>query len=462
MKHAFLLACLTQFAAAGEFSAIKTATGILVAHEDPENRFTVEIPGNTVEPLEHPQHFFLKIDGVPIQVQTVSRDQIFGKPVLISPKDLLLAHRDWEKRNIEKMLNAKLTLENALVPMNGDTDALSWSFSMPKGMDAEVGRQLYLTRANGDRVIVLNAAVLKGTREDAIRKTLIAAASSFRKHDAPIDLADLRKAANDASPATADAMASGGTYEFPLNHRGGGIRIVSGARPPRLEFYDDHGDGIEITWDSPLAPQKDLNWQTDRGLVVSVEQLAKPVTSGGKQCGWKLKISGRNPGFREHQKARPQMDFGDAENNEYFGNLVSPEAGDAVPEKEAARTPPAGSPERTAIMDVLRLDFYRDPEKARENPDKILFKVHHLKVANGWACVNATPTRNGKDAGEPRWAVLHRRGGTWEDVDYFKKLGPLPSEEAAMDALAMSAETVKRLIPKLPGCPQDIFPSAAR
>ncbi len=100
MKHLsiFLLALLLPALALGEgVSAVKTAAGAMVVWDTPEIRFTVEIPGTKIEPLEHPQHFFLKVDGIPIQVQIVSIPDVYGKQVEVSPKGLMLAHRDWEK-----------------------------------------------------------------------------------------------------------------------------------------------------------------------------------------------------------------------------------------------------------------------------------------------------------------------------------------------------------------------------
>ncbi len=91
---------------------------------------------------------------------------------------------------------------------------------------------------------------------------------------------------------------------------------------------------------------------------------------------------------------------------------------------EDVRTPSIGSVERAAIIYVMRFDFYLDKEAAARNSKKIVFVVKHLKVKDDWACVNAQPTREGKDEGEPRWMVLRRVNDTWENVDYFGKLFP--------------------------------------
>lgn len=453
--YVLLTGCLSL--SAGEYAAVRTTAGVLVTHEAPETRFTVEIPGTKIEPLEHPRHFFLKVDGVPIQVQVVSIPDIYGKKVEVSPKGLMLAHRDWEKLHLEKALGAKLQLECALVALSDGSDGLFWAYSMPKGMDAEVSRQIYLTRPVADRVLVLNAAVVKGAKEEAIRKTLLASANSYRGHDDPSHPKGVSISTEVAAPVIGKDAEKPQEFVFILNKRSGGIRIAGTGTASRLVVFDDFGEGVEDNWETPLARKPDGAWVTDRGVILRVEALAAPVVLGGRKFGWKLKISGKDPAYLELRRVLPMVDFGDPENTEYFGNPVS--AGDAVvaAKDQAAHAPPKGSPERDAIMDVMRFDFYKDKKKAGENPDKILFVVRHLKVKDGWACVNATPTKNGKEVAEPRWTVLRESKDGWEDVDYVGKLRPFAGEADAMDALDMSRETVRRLLPKLPGCPLEIF-----
>ncbi len=125
---------------------------------------------------------------------------------------------------------------------------------------------------------------------------------------------------------------------------------------------------------------------------------------------------------------------------------------------EEVHTPAPGSAERAAIMNLFRTDFYQGEVAARENPRRILFVVTHLKVKDGWACGFVLPTIDGKEIAEPRWGVFKKGKDFWVNVDYFEKLRPYSSEAEAMDALDMSKETVKRLLPKLPGCPKEIFP----
>ncbi len=109
-------------------------------------------------------------------------------------------------------------------------------------------------------------------------------------------------------------------------------------------------------------------------------------------------------------------------------------------------------------MNLFRTGFYEGERAARENPKRILFVVHHLKVKDGWACAFVTPTIDGKEIAEPRWGVFKKGKDFWVDVDYFEKLRPFSHEDETLDALDMKKEIVARLLLKLPGCPKEIFP----
>jgi hypothetical protein len=132
--------------------------------------------------------------------------------------------------------------------------------------------------------------------------------------------------------------------------------------------------------------------------------------------------------------------------------------------QEMAHTPPAGSPERKAIMDVMRLDFYSgDFEAVHANLNKVSFKVVFLKVHGDWACTFVDPIdATGKRLAEPRWGLLRRKGNQWSDLKYFDALRPFPSEEAAQDALGMTPSTVVKLRSIFPDAPSDIFPRPGR
>lgn len=131
--------------------------------------------------------------------------------------------------------------------------------------------------------------------------------------------------------------------------------------------------------------------------------------------------------------------------------------------QSSAYTPQPGSPERTAIMDVMRLDFYDyDPVAAQRNQRKILFKVFHLKIHGNWAFTSVTPLDSkGREFAEPRSNVLHRTSGRWITIDVIKLLGP-KTEEEAHDILEMSPSSVLKLQKKIPEVPSDIFKNGVK
>lgn len=96
-------------------------------------------------------------------------------------------------------------------------------------------------------------------------------------------------------------------------------------------------------------------------------------------------------------------------------------------------TPKAGSAERKAIMDALRVPI----EKQLGKP--VVFKVEHLKVQNGWAFMRGVPKQpNGKAMdyrGTPFYqaykdgffsdfvcGLLRRQNNKWQVINYC--LGP--------------------------------------
>ena len=316
------MACLMAPAFGEGASAVKTATGVKVVWDRPDLKFTLEIPGKTIEPLEHPEHLFLKVDGIPIQVQAAHRDRIFGKPVEISAKGLLLAHRDWEDQNLEKALGAELTPASDIILLKDETEALCWSYRMPKGMDAEVVKQLYLTRVEDEHVIVLNGALLKGKKEDQLRKVLIAAANRFEARGAAG--ADAKAEKPEASPEPAPVPAvPAGRYRFDLN-RFGGIDFTVTGDSARVEFIQGDKQGEESTWQSKLAPKGQGTWATKAGTVFTLVKLPEKIVNDGNRGlnsgDWKLTIFGEGDEYAKVKKNAPFLAFGDKSKTEYLGS----------------------------------------------------------------------------------------------------------------------------------------------
>jgi hypothetical protein len=92
-------------------------------------------------------------------------------------------------------------------------------------------------------------------------------------------------------------------------------------------------------------------------------------------------------------------------------------------------TPAAGSPERTEIMDVLRVPAERDLKQS------VIFRVQHLKISGDWAFARVVPLQpNGRDIDYRRTkyreqdeegmfdgeaeALLRKRGGEWQLLEY--------------------------------------------
>lgn len=105
-----------------------------------------------------------------------------------------------------------------------------------------------------------------------------------------------------------------------------------------------------------------------------------------------------------------------------------------VAAEEGVHTPAAGSPERQAIMDSIRVDFYGgNRDAAHRNGKQVFFKVGFLRVHNDWACASVIPVNAaGKELQNPRWVLLWRKSGRWSDVNYFDALRPFASENGVV------------------------------
>ena len=113
-----------------------------------------------------------------------------------------------------------------------------------------------------------------------------------------------------------------------------------------------------------------------------------------------------------------------------------------------AYTPPAKSPERKAIMDGLRLD------------QKVVFKVHYLKVHGDWAWIDVTPLDDkGKPVAEGGASLMHKENGPWKVID----LSVIPEDpDNPMGPDDPDPKFVKAVQKVFPGVPADIFPKTRK
>ena len=83
----------------------------------------------------------------------------------------------------------------------------------------------------------------------------------------------------------------------------------------------------------------------------------------------------------------------------------------AAPAQEAARTPAAGSAERKAILDALRVPVEKELKR------KVVFKVDGLKVRGAWAFMRGVPQQPGGAAMDYRGTVYEEaiREGAFDD-----------------------------------------------
>jgi hypothetical protein len=116
-------------------------------------------------------------------------------------------------------------------------------------------------------------------------------------------------------------------------------------------------------------------------------------------------------------------------------------------------TPAKSSPERKAILDVLRENFRINNVDGNQ---VVEFKVHYLRVHNNWAWADVTPLdAKGKPIAEGGTSLLQYQDGKWSAID-LTTIPPDPDNP--MGDQEASPGFLKNLHHKYPQIPLDIFP----
>jgi hypothetical protein len=175
------------------WSAIKTDEGILFVWNQPGISFSILIEGKEVKPLNDPEHIFFSVDGRILQIQLAG---IFNfapdaKEKKLDDKAILAAHRDWEAKYVEGLLHSKLTVQTFNTKLSNGGDAMMWQFDMPKELNAEAQKQLYLTLVTKDYVLLLNSESTAALPDADGRKFLLDTIASLKISATPIDVKKL-------------------------------------------------------------------------------------------------------------------------------------------------------------------------------------------------------------------------------------------------------------------------------
>lgn len=121
-------------------------------------------------------------------------------------------------------------------------------------------------------------------------------------------------------------------------------------------------------------------------------------------------------------------------------------------------TPPTGSPERQALMDALREEYYLHRKgSSRPYRGSITFVVNYLKVHNGWAWTYPEPHSSdpNDEFGENNGFLLHQVDGRWQ----IMKVPPMVNDPDDPENLDYpSGKDVARIRQMYPSIPKDIFP----
>lgn len=174
------------------WATIKTAEGALFVWNAQGLYFSLALKGAEIKPLEDPEHIFLSVDGRVLQIQIAAiKNFAPDAKEKLDDKAILAAHRDWESKYIEQLINSKLTLRTFNAKLSNGNDASMWQFDMPTGMNAKAQKQLYLTLVAKDYVLMLNSEASAAISDADGRKFLLDTIATLKFSPTPIDVKKL-------------------------------------------------------------------------------------------------------------------------------------------------------------------------------------------------------------------------------------------------------------------------------
>ena len=175
------------------WAAITTAKGVLFVWNLHGLYFTLAIKGKGVKPLNDPDHIFFNVDGRILQIQLASIKDFApdAKQKKLDDRSILAAHRNWESNYIEGLLKSKLTVQTFNAKLSNGSAALMWQYDMPKVMNAEAKKQLYVTAVKNDYVLMLNSEATAAIPDADGRKFLMDTIATFKPSPTPIDVKQL-------------------------------------------------------------------------------------------------------------------------------------------------------------------------------------------------------------------------------------------------------------------------------
>jgi len=174
-------------------AAIKLDDGILFILNRPGLHFTLTVKGKEIKPVDDSEHIFFIVDGRALQIQVagISEFASDAKEKKLSERTILAAHRDWESKFLEGLLNSKLKVQNFNAKLSNGGEALLWQFDMPEAMNSQAKTQLYLTVVREGYVVMLNCEATATSPEDAVRKFLLDTMATLKTSPVAIDVQKL-------------------------------------------------------------------------------------------------------------------------------------------------------------------------------------------------------------------------------------------------------------------------------
>ena len=183
--------------------SLKLDGGVLFVWNRKELSFTLTIKGKDVRSMDDPNNIFLVVDGKILQIQSLPITNFApdARKNKLDDQAVLLAHRDWEATFLQnELLHAKITLKTSSEKLPSGISMLVWQYDLPQNLkNQDATGQMYLSRVEGDYVILLNTVLNPSVPESDGRRFLLETISTLKTSPDKFDIKKLQDAIRSGS-----------------------------------------------------------------------------------------------------------------------------------------------------------------------------------------------------------------------------------------------------------------------
>jgi hypothetical protein len=168
-------------------TSVETDYGVLLAWNQPDIHFTIEVKGKDVNASNSTVHANVYADAFIIRVQVIAISEFIENAdrQKLSDQAILESLRDWMAQDIEHKSGEKPKVESASQKLSNGGSALMSQYSL---IDKVKYTETFLTFVRGDKVLTMIGSGPPERPQSDVRKFLIDTVAIMKFSDEPIDV----------------------------------------------------------------------------------------------------------------------------------------------------------------------------------------------------------------------------------------------------------------------------------